>query len=304
MRKPREQILFRQIFHPSDFSEASYVAFAHALKLAVAARSHLTILHTGSKATAGTWAEFPRVRQTLENWSLLPPGSTKDDIGRLGLDIEKVVLSYSDPARSIVRYLCRHPHDLIVLATHQYDGLKRWVHEPVAGPVARDSAEVTLFVPHNGVGFIAPADGSIRLQNILIPVASIPDPGLSIAGTAALVETLELGRATATLLHIGKEETFPECTVRETPAVAWRRVCRRGHPEEEILKSAEETHADVIVMSTQGHRGFLDAIRGSTAERVVRGAKCPVLVLPDYAVLEPRDSTLEALAVGKLAVGL
>ena len=280
------------------------MAFAHALKLTVAARGHLTILHTGSKATAGTWTEFPRVRRTLESWKLLPQGSTKDDIGRLGLDIEKVVLSYSDPARSIVRYLCRHPHDLIVLATHQYDGLKRWVHEPVAGPIARDSAEVTLFVPHNGVGFISPADGSIRLQNILIPVASIPGPGLSIAGTAALVETLASGPATATLLHIGKEETFPECTVRETPTVEWRRVCRRGHPEEEILRSAEEAQADLIVMSTQGHRGFLDAIRGSTAERVVRGAKCPVLVLPDYAALEPRDSTLEALAVGKLAVGV
>jgi nucleotide-binding universal stress UspA family protein len=81
-------------------------------------------------------------------------------------------------------------------------------------------------------------------------------------------------------------------------------VCKRGHPEEEILKSAEEERADLIVMSTQGHRGFLDAIRGSTAERVVRGAKCPVLVLPDYAALEPRDSTLEALAEGKLTVGV
>jgi nucleotide-binding universal stress UspA family protein len=304
MHKLTGQILFRQIFHPSDFSEASNVAFAHALKLAVATRGHLTILHTGSKATAGTWAEFPRVRRTLESWNLLPPGSSKDDISRLGVDIEKVVLSYSDPARSIVRYLCRHPHDLIVLATHQYDGLKRWVHEPVAGPIARDSAEVTLFVPHAGAGFVSPGDGSIHLQNILIPVASIPAPGLSIAGTAALVESLASGPATATLLHIGKEETFPECSVRETRTLEWRRVCKRGHPEEEILKSAEEERADLIVMSTQGHRGFLDAIRGSTAERVVRGAKCPVLVLPDYAALEPRDSTLEALAEGKLTVGV
>lgn len=297
-------IQFRRIFHPSDFSDASYVAFVHALKLAVTAQAHLTILHTGSNATAATWAEFPRVRRTLERWNLLPAGSTKDDIATLGLDVEKVVLSYSDPARSIVRYLHRHPHDLIVLATHQHEGLKRWLREPVAGPIARDSAEVTLFVPQNGTGFIAAADGNIHLKNILIPVTRSPAPGLAINGALALAETLACRQAIATLLHVGKEESYPQCPVTDTLALEWKRVCRRGHPEDEILKAAEEGQADLIVMSTQGHHGFLDAIRGSTTERVVRNARCPVLVLPDYPALEPANSTLEALATGELIIGL
>jgi hypothetical protein len=73
--------------------------------------------------------------------------------------------------------------------------------------------------------------------------------------------------------------------------------------EDVILEAAEEGKADLIVMSTQGHHGFLDAIRGSTAERVVRNAKCPVLVLPDYPALEPTTSTLEALATGECGLG-
>ena len=40
-----------------------------------------------------------------------------------------------------------------------------------------------------------------------------------------------------------------------------------------------------LVLATQGHQDFLDALRGNTTERVVRGARCPVLAVPDW--LEP-----------------
>src|SRR6476660_6348439 len=114
----------RRIFHPSDFSEASNAAFAYALKLALAVRGHLTILHTGKALEDSSWAAgFPRVRRTLEGWKLLPVGSVVKDIAELGLDVRKIVLPSMDPASSIVRYLHTHPHDLIVLATHQHEGL-------------------------------------------------------------------------------------------------------------------------------------------------------------------------------------
>jgi len=52
------------IFHPSDFSEASEVAFAHALKIALAARAKLTLLHVETSPSAD-WQDFPGVRDTL-----------------------------------------------------------------------------------------------------------------------------------------------------------------------------------------------------------------------------------------------
>jgi hypothetical protein len=84
------QVWFQRIFHPSDFSVASKVAFVHALKLAVSTNGRLTILHTGAEGSADDWLEFPRVRRTLERWEMLPPNSPKDAIFNLGLDVEKV----------------------------------------------------------------------------------------------------------------------------------------------------------------------------------------------------------------------
>lgn len=61
--------------------------------------------------------------------------------------------------------------------------------------------------------------------------------------------------------------------------VASRTIARSGHPYHEIIAVAEELDADLIVISTHGRTGFARAIMGSTTERVVRLANCPVLVV-------------------------
>jgi nucleotide-binding universal stress UspA family protein len=52
----------------------------------------------------------------------------------------------------------------------------------------------------------------------------------------------------------------------------------------EIVRLARELHADLIVMATHGRGFFSHAILGSTTERVVRRAPCPVLVVRDRHV--------------------
>lgn len=52
-----------------------------------------------------------------------------------------------------------------------------------------------------------------------------------------------------------------------------------GIPYEEILKKAEQEHAALIVMGTHGRSGIDHLLFGSTAERVVRKAKCPVMTV-------------------------
>jgi nucleotide-binding universal stress UspA family protein len=54
---------------------------------------------------------------------------------------------------------------------------------------------------------------------------------------------------------------------------------RYGDPGIEITKYAEEVKADLIVMPSHGRRGLKRLLIGSVAERVVRLAHCPVLVL-------------------------
>jgi nucleotide-binding universal stress UspA family protein len=52
-----------------------------------------------------------------------------------------------------------------------------------------------------------------------------------------------------------------------------------GIPFEEIVKKAGETGADLIVMGTHGRKGLDHMLFGSTAERVVRAASCPVMTV-------------------------
>jgi nucleotide-binding universal stress UspA family protein len=56
-------------------------------------------------------------------------------------------------------------------------------------------------------------------------------------------------------------------------------IVLRGNPVEEIIKSAEESNCDLIVMGTHGHGTLEDVMLGSTARRVIRRSKVPVLVV-------------------------
>jgi nucleotide-binding universal stress UspA family protein len=60
----------------------------------------------------------------------------------------------------------------------------------------------------------------------------------------------------------------------------WRCVVRSGTAPNQILKAAAEFHAELVIMPTRGLSHAPPTEVGSTAERVVRHAPCPVLVLP------------------------
>jgi universal stress protein A len=62
-------------------------------------------------------------------------------------------------------------------------------------------------------------------------------------------------------------------------AVPYRIVITHGMPGEEIIRTAQEEQVDLVVISTHGHTGLKHLLLGSTAERVVRHVKCPVLVV-------------------------
>ena len=61
------------------------------------------------------------------------------------------------------------------------------------------------------------------------------------------------------------------------PFMVAETLVRQGDPAETILRLAEKTKADLIVMGTHGHGLVADATPGRTARRVVRRSKLPVL---------------------------
>ena len=99
-----------------------------------------------------------------------------------------------------------------------------------------------------------------------------PDEASSVPGAAHLrlqsAEAIERLNEELTDIHRKHVQTFrPEnCHIRA------------GRPYEQIINLAREINADLIALSTRGHSGLKHLLLGSTAERVVRSAPCPVLV--------------------------
>ena len=276
MNQPNVPI--KEVLHPTDFSEVSTVAFYHALKVTLLTESRLSILSVDSQGSE--WEDFPSIRKTLEQWQLLPKGSPRSAVAKLGIDAQKIIPEYKDPVQAVLRFLKSHAVDLIVLATHNHEGRASWLGKSVAQPVARRAAEMTLFLPDGTDGFVSPADGSVSLQRILIPVAKTPRPQPAVAAVSRLVNGLKCPQGTFTLLHVGQAATMPRIRQPDIPGWEWKKEIRGGDTIQTIVDTANEIDADLVVMATDGRSGFLEGLRGSHSERVLRQTGVPLLTVP------------------------
>ncbi len=89
---------------------------------------------------------------------------------------------------------------------------------------------------------------------------------------------------------------------------------RGGHPAREILTVIEEQTADLLVLGTHGRGGVEHLLLGSVAEKIVRKAPCPVMVVPPAAhpesgvlfkrILCPVDGSVASAAAVAFALSL
>ena len=182
--------------------------------------------------------------------------------------------------KSVLGFLEHHPSDLIVLATQQNKGQGLWQEKSVAQPIARKSRQMTLFIPAGVKGFSSLQDGAVSLKNIVIPVAAVPNAQPAIQAAVRIAQQLNCPTGRFTILHVSDDTSMPEVDCPELPGWEWTKLSQQGDIIEVILQTARETEADLIVMSTEGHNGFLDALRGSHSEQVLRQCACPLLVIP------------------------
>jgi nucleotide-binding universal stress UspA family protein len=270
-----------RIVHPTDFSVASDVAFGHALKLALVTGAELDLLHVSRQRNQIGWEAFPGVRAMLERWGIPQPDRASAPPGRGGLRVGKIVGVDTDPVRSVIDYVGGHPTDLVVLATHQRNGIERWLHAATAEPIARRSHEMTLFIPLGARGFVSTETGEVTLRRILVPVDRAPAPQPAVDATAALLRGVGCAESSIVLLHVGAEANLPAVKTPLGGGCRWEWAVRAGGAVDGILHVAAGMAAELIVMTTQGHRGLVDALRGSTTECVIRRARCPVLAVPE-----------------------
>ena len=275
--------VFNSIVHPTDYAKASANAFAHGLKLAVASKGRFAIVHnTGSELEDAAKREaFPGVRDTLASWGLLDLGTAPESVEEaVGARVSKADLGGSATIEGVVRYIDSHEADLVVLGTAARDGLPRFLGGSVAETVARRSGVATLFLPHQSRGFVDAKSGALQLKSILIPVDHDPSPATALSTAAGLVELLDAQEAKLHLLHVGSGEAMPMPGLPAWLGARAERLDRQGPVVETIVETANAVDADLIVMTTEGRHGFLDALRGSTTETVLRRAGRPLLAVP------------------------
>jgi len=107
------------------------------------------------------------------------------------------------------------------------------------------------------------------LLHVLEPVSSrnvIKLPGASAFSEKELMRAEKNLRVLVSSVEVGG--------LKET-----RSTLRTGIPSHEIVEAAKDFDVDLIVVATHGYTGWKHFCIGSTAERVVRAAPCPVMVV-------------------------
>jgi universal stress protein A len=117
-----------------------------------------------------------------------------------------------------------------------------------------------------------------RDYNARLVLLHVAQPPILVYGESVLVVEpgAELEEAKKKLRHL---EALA-CNLRVESQVM------EGDPVDLILRAAEETHSDVIVMGTHGRTALTRLLLGSVAEAVLRKAACPVLTAKVSAPLK------------------
>lgn len=125
-----------------------------------------------------------------------------------------------------------------------------------------------------------PERRSIHRSGVLIPVDHEPIAQGAVEEAFFLAAGLACKDVQFKLLHGGTDRGMPTLFLPHHSGYRWDERMVNGDAVAEILREAARGSADLIVFATQGHRGILDALRGSTTERVLHR----VMLWPEMGV--------------------
>jgi nucleotide-binding universal stress UspA family protein len=317
------RVTIDRILCPTDFSELSGLALERAVRLGRWFEARVTALHV-----------VPRILATsapTEGGVLLgvPPGflrAQREDADQaLRRQIEPLLgegaaieakLADGDPARAIQAEAEALPADLVVMGTHGRSGFEHLLLGSVAERVVRTAPCPVLTVrgpctEPRGSLFrrilcaIDLTEASERTLDMALSLAEetlarvtllhVVEGQLGESGPelyrpvpeAARLQRQLVDQANEQLLRAGQRaHGFCDVSERVETGSAWR----------EILRVADETYADLIVMGTHARGAVGRLFFGSTANQVVRHATCPVLTVREIRPA-PRSRAEETAGV-------
>jgi len=176
---------------------------------------------------------------------------------------------------------------LIAMSTHGRTGLSRWVFGSVTEKVLRASPVPVLAVPSfvERGGDVSPTGArELAFRRIVLPIAAADR---SLEAVPAVLELAPLFGAQVFLVHVcegtGCSVQVPQ--MREAydllheAGISAEPLMKQGDPATQILDASRDAGADLIAMTTHGHSGISRWVLGSVAEKVLRAARVPILVV-------------------------
>ncbi len=295
-------VRLKKILAPVDFSKFSLGGVRYAALLTNRVGASLSLVHVVSPALrCGGQQGIVLAQSDLEVLE-----SVERQVSRLADKLSKK----DSPVRPFIRYgkpfneICvlarARGTDLIVMATHGRSGLKRILLGSTTERVVRHAPCSVLTIPSRAIGSSGGKSRPFRLKKIIVPIDFSEISTRALPYAAVLAERFD---AEIILLHIIEPLPLPADSAY-LPAdyqsedqntaknnlnglssnafrsnLSVRTLVRNGQPFDEITRTAASLGADMVILTTHGYTGLMHVLLGSTAERVVRYADCPVLVV-------------------------
>jgi nucleotide-binding universal stress UspA family protein len=305
--------MFKRILVPLDGSDLAEIALPYAEEIAGKMGSEVIIIHAKEPAEDQGKPEHrpylskiaAQTEQNIKKSHTIAPGEkvkvTSAVIGGTGV--------LTRPAEQIVEYTEKENISLIIMATHGRTGISRWALGDTANKVAR-SVKCPILL----IRAATKKPGNIRLDKILVTLdgskqgeAVLP---YVVAMASRFKNNITLINVVEQIYHVypvyesatyyggagmvkvpyGEEEMKPfKKTAEEYIEKVNEKLSgegfnasylvKTGSASEEIIKAADETHADLVVMSTHGHSGFGRWDHGSITDKVLHGGNTPLLLV-------------------------
>lgn len=206
----------------------------------------------------------------------------------------------SPKIKTIMKHIKKNNYDLIVLASHGRSWLYRWLLGNFAEQLLRFSPVPIITTGHFPELF--------SINKILLPIDFSENSKNAID---LMIPFVRKFNAQLEVLHVVKPETHPlqhenirqklkDDSVQllqeplEYHGEKIKYVVTEGQISKEIVRYAQHNQVDLIMMVARGLTGFKHFIKGSTTEKVIRSATCPVLAVGRNCNIAWTSSSLES----------
>jgi nucleotide-binding universal stress UspA family protein len=283
----------------TDFSDDAACAIGWATEIARQHEARVALVHAFA-ADAMPAPEYvplpPQYYEQIHGEAKERLAAEAARVRAAGVEVQcELVLSH--PVIGVLDVARRQGASLIVAGTRGRTGWKRALLGSTAGRLVRDATCPVLTVHHR--------DGAQprALRTILVPTDFSEDAALAadaaarflcVPGDGHELVLLHAYRIPIDAMHL-PASVLAEAVHRAAqnaaarleelaaalrrPGLAVRAVAHEGYPPDVVLAQAAALGADLIAMGTHGRSGIGRAVLGSTAERVIATAPCPVLTV-------------------------